>query len=79
MPDSVKFGAGNPKAVRETDAGVPMLKTALLAFVKAGASLTVSVKDCVAAGLTPLLAVIVRHRRPRGRSACRGGVRRPSA
>ena len=67
IPDSValsallteKVGAGNPLAEKVNEPAAPSVKVAALALVNAGASPTVSVKLCVAAAPTPLLAVTV--------------------
>jgi hypothetical protein len=59
VPTSLKVGAGKPVAVTVKLPACPTGKVALFALVIAGAWPTVSVKFCVAAGLTPLLAVIV--------------------
>jgi uncharacterized membrane protein len=61
-PVSVIVGVGVPVVVTVKVPAPPTVKVVLLALVIAGAwfaALTVSVKLCVAAGLTPLLAVIV--------------------
>ncbi len=50
---------GVPLVVTANVPGDPIWNATLFALVMAGGALTVSVKDCVALGVTPLLAVIV--------------------
>src|SRR2546426_11371 len=52
--------AGKPLVVTVNVPALPTVKVAALALVMRGAWLTVSVKDCVASGSPPLLAVMVR-------------------
>jgi len=56
-PDSVKVG--EPEAVTVKVPAAPTVKVVLALLLKTGAVFTVSVKDCVAFGETPLLAVMV--------------------
>ena len=58
-PVSLNVAAGNPVAVTVKVPAVPTVKVVLLALVMAGGVPTVSVKLCVAAVPTPLLAVNV--------------------
>ena len=60
VPVSLNVGAGLPVAVTVKEPAPPTVKVAWLALVKAGAWLTVRVKLWVAAGLMPLLAVMVK-------------------
>ena len=48
-----------PLAVAENDPERPTVKVVLFTLVIAGAWSTVRVKDCVASGETPLVAVMV--------------------
>jgi len=57
-PVSLKVGAGKPVAVAVNDPALSTVNVALFALVMAGACPTVSVKFCVALGVTPLLAVM---------------------
>jgi hypothetical protein len=56
-PVSLNVGAGNPVAVTVKVPAVPTVNVVLLPLVMAGGCPTVSVKFCVAAVPTPLLAV----------------------
>jgi hypothetical protein len=58
-PLSVNVGAGKPLAVRLKEPVEPTVNIVLFALVMTGAWLTVSVKFCVAFGLTPFEAVKV--------------------
>ena len=58
-PVSLNVGAGKPVAVTVKELTVLIRNAALFALVMAGAWFTVSVKLCVAFGVTPLAAVIV--------------------
>ena len=58
-PVSENVGAGKPVAATVNVPAVPATNVALFALVIAGASLTVSVKFCVASAPTPLWAVKV--------------------
>ena len=64
LPDWERVGAGEPVVVTVKEPREPRTKVALLALVMAGAWFTVSVKFCVAADPTPLLAVIVMGKMP---------------
>ena len=59
VPVFVIVGAGKPVATTVNDPAVPLVNVVLLALVIAGASFTLSVKFCVAFGLTPFDAVKV--------------------
>src|SRR5207253_1763050 len=59
-PDSARLGAGKPVVVIVKEPAPATTKVAPGALVMAGACWTVSVKVCVASGVTPLLAVISR-------------------
>jgi len=63
-PDSVIVGAGVPAVVMVNVPAVPTLKAVLAALVIAGPALAVSVKVCVALGVIPLAAVMVRFEVP---------------
>ena len=58
-PVSLNVGAGNPVAVTVNVPALPTTNVVLFRLVMAGACLTVSVKLCVAFGLTPFCAVNV--------------------
>ena len=58
-PVSVKVEAGKPLVVTEKVPAEPTVNVALAALVIAGGCPTMRMKDCVAFGATPLLAVIV--------------------
>jgi hypothetical protein len=60
VPVLLKAGLGKPVAVTVNVPPVPNVNDVLFALVIAGAWSTVSVKLCVAAVPTPLLAVIVK-------------------
>jgi hypothetical protein len=60
VPVSLNVGLGVPVAVTVKVPTVPTVKVVLFALVITGAVFTVSVKLCVAAVPTPLLAVNVR-------------------
>ena len=60
VPDSLMEGFGKPDVVTVNVPAPPTENVALLALVIVGAWFTVSVKPCVAAVPTPLLAVIVK-------------------
>jgi len=64
VPVSLNVGLGVPVAVTVNVPGVPTVKVVLFALVITGAVLTVSVKGCVAAVPTPLLAVNVMENVP---------------
>jgi hypothetical protein len=53
----MEFTAGVPLVVTVKLAAFPTVKVALLALVMDGGPSTVKVKDCVAAGDTPLVAM----------------------
>src|SRR5262249_30831854 len=57
VPDVLNEGAGEPVLVAVNVPLEPTVKVVLFALVMPGAWLTVSVKFCVAAGLTPLAAM----------------------
>jgi hypothetical protein len=57
VPTSETVGTGKPVVVTVNVFSVPVTNVVLLALVMAGAWSTVSVKLCVALGVTPLLAV----------------------
>jgi hypothetical protein len=57
VPTSVNDGDGTPDAVTVKIPGALRVNEVLVALVKAGAELIVRVKVCVAAGVTPLVAV----------------------
>ena len=59
-PDSVMAGAGVPAVVMVNVPAVPTLNAVFAALVIAGPALAVSVKVCVALGVIPLAAVMVR-------------------
>ena len=59
VPVSLKVGAGVPVAVTVKVPGLLLVNVVAFAEVMAGAAFTVKVKDCVASGLFPLVAVMV--------------------
>src|SRR4029450_1417515 len=59
VPLAAIAGVGLPMAVIVKVPNVPTVNVVVFALVNVGAPLTVSVKDCVAAGLVPLSAVNV--------------------
>ena len=63
-PDSVIVGAGVPAVVMVNVPAVPTLNAVLAALAIAGPALAVSVNVCVALGVIPLAAVIVRFEVP---------------
>ena len=58
-PNSDNAGVGKPVEVTVKVPAEPSVNVVLAADVMAGADCTVKVKDCVASGLTPLVAVMV--------------------
>ena len=58
-PVWLKVGAGKPVAVTWNELATPIVNCVLFPLVIAGAWSTVSVKACVALGVTPLLAIMV--------------------
>ena len=57
-PDSPSVGTGNPVAVTVKVPEAPRTRVLVFWLVMAGAWLTVSVKFCVAFGVTPFCAVM---------------------
>ena len=58
-PDSLNVGDGYPLAIAENEPEAPTVKVVLFTLVIAGAWSIVRVKDCVATGEMPLVAVMV--------------------